>query len=607
MNYSQSNNLPQFITLGEYLFYRFRQLHIETIFGLPGAFNTQLLDKLDKVPGLRWAGNTNELNAAYAADGYSRLKGLACIITTFGVGELSAINGIAGSFAEHVGLLHVVGMPPTSAQTKQLLLNHTLGNGDYNVFYRIASEVTCYSTLVTDQDLCAEEVDHCIAKAFILQKPVYMGVPINLIETLVSSTKLDTPLNLTLPTNDKHTEGEIVNQILQHMYKAKNPVIISDACVTRHHVVAETTELVRRTKLPVYTTPMGKGTIDENLPNFGGVFMGSISSPEVREIVNFADFMIVIGCMLSDFSTSSFHFSYKTKDCALLFPTSVKFRHAIYPDLHIKSLLGALLRRLDESKIKYRRQPTPQMIIPKSELPSRHTLRHEWIWHQMSHWFQRGDIIITETGTSAFGINQTEFPHDSRGISQALWGSVGYTVGACLGASIAVNEMAKDRLTPIPRRVILFVGDGALQLTVQEVSTMIRWGLTPYIFVMNNQGYSVDRFLHHRSNASYYDIQTWDYLRLLPTFGARTYETRKIVTVGDFLEMVQDPLFGRSDKIRMLEIMLPPMDVPQALMDRWLTEQENKKRAGEEPDSSYTPSSESSSKRFRSEDGSPTD
>lgn len=604
MNYTQSNGLPSLIPLGEFLFRRLSQLRIETVFGLPGAFNTPLLDNLAKVPELRWAGNTNELNAAYAADGYSRLKGLGCIVTTFGVGELSAINGIAGSFAEHVGLLHVVGMPPTSAQTKQLLLNHTLGNGDYKVFYRIASEVTCYSTLITDQDLCAEEVDKCIAKAWLLQKPVYMGIPINLIETMVSSSKLDIPLNLKLPPNDEHVENEIVNQILQHMYKAKNPVIISDACVTRHNVVAETVELCKRTNFPIYATPMGKGAIDENLSNFGGVFMGSISSPEVREVVNFADFIIVVGCMLADFNTSSFHFVYKTKDCALLFPTSVKFKHAIYPDLQIKSLLNNLLRTLDESKIKYRSQPAPQMTIPKPDLPSRHTLRHEWIWNQMSRWFRQGDIIITETGTSAFGINQTHFPHDSRGISQALWGSVGYTVGACLGASMAVSEIAKDHLSPIARRVILFVGDGAFQLTVQEVSTMIRWGLTPYIFVMNNQGYSVDRFLHHRSNASYYDIQTWDYLHLLPTFGARSYETRKIVTVGDFLEMIQDPLFANNDKIRMLEIMLPPMDVPQALMDRWLTEQESKKRAGEDTDP-YTPSSEGSSKKYRFDDLSP--
>lgn len=599
MNYTESNALPEYITIGEFLFHRLKQLDIETIFGLPGEFNMPLIDKLYSIPQLRWAGNTNELNAAYAADGYSRLKGLGCIITTFGVGELSAINGIAGSYAEHVGVLHVVGMPPTSAQTKQLLLHHTLGNGDYNVFSRIASEITCHSKLIIDTDLCCDEVDTCIIKAWTLQKPVYMGIPLNLIDTPVESRKLNIALNLNVPNNDPAVESEVVSQILRQMYKSKHPVIIADACVTRHDLTEETKLLCERTKFPVFATPMGKGAVDEGLPHFGGVYMGSISPPEVREVVDFADFVIVIGCMLSDFNTGSFHFAYKTKECTLLFPSSVKFKHACYPDLRIKSLLKAILRDLKETKIIYKVERPQRMIIPRSELPSKHSLRQEWVWNQISHWFRQGDIIITETGTSAFGINQTRFPHYSHGISQALWGSVGYALGACLGALFAVKELRMKELSPLPHRVILFVGDGAFQLTVQEVSTMVRWGLTPYIFVMNNQGYSVDRFLHHSSNAEYYNIQSWDYLRLLSVFGAESYETRKILTVGDFQEMIEDPLFATSDKIRMLEIMLPPMDVPQALMDKWLTVQESKKRNGDESEIS-TPGSQPKRKRERS-------
>lgn len=600
MNYTQSNGLPEYITLSEYLFHRLKQLNIETIFGLPGAFNTALIDKLYTVLNLRWAGNTNELNAAYAADGYSRLKGLGCLVTTFGVGELSAVNGIAGSYAEHVGILHVVGMPPTSAQTKQLLLHHTLGNGDYNVYSRMASEITANTRLISDTELCAEHVDQSICTAWIQQKPVYLGIPINLNDTPVESKKLNYALNIQAPTNNPVVENEVIEQILNKIYKAKNPVIISDACVTRHRLIKQTQEFCERTKFPVFATPMSKGSIDESLMSFGGVFMGSISSPDVREVVDFADVLIVIGCLLSDFNTSSFHFAYKTKDNVLIYPTCVKLKNSTYPDLYIESLMKALLFALDESRITYTATHPQRMIVPRSELPNRHSLRQEWIWNQISHWFREGDIIITETGTSSFGINQTKFPHGSSGISQPLWGSVGYSLGACLGASFALQELKLNQLNPFPSRVILFVGDGAFQLTVQELSTIIRWGLTPYIFILNNQGYSVDRFLHHRSNASYYDIQSWDYLRLLPTFGATSYETKKVVTVGDFLQMIHDPGFSKDDKIRLLEIMLPPMDVPQALMDKWLTEQETKKRTGSESDIS-TPSSQISIKRIKPE------
>jgi pyruvate decarboxylase len=67
-----------------------------------------LLDYLEPA-GLHWAGNCNELNAGYAAYGYPRVKGIGALITTFGVGKLSAIDAIAGAYAEKTPVVHIVG------------------------------------------------------------------------------------------------------------------------------------------------------------------------------------------------------------------------------------------------------------------------------------------------------------------------------------------------------------------------------------------------------------------------------------------------------------------------------------------------------------------
>lgn len=75
---------------------------------------------------LKWIGNCNELNAAYAADGYARIKGITALITTFGVGELSAINGIAGSYAENVPVIKITGTPPTKVMENGAIVHHTL-------------------------------------------------------------------------------------------------------------------------------------------------------------------------------------------------------------------------------------------------------------------------------------------------------------------------------------------------------------------------------------------------------------------------------------------------------------------------------------------------
>ena len=104
------------ISVGGYLARRLEQLGIGHLFGLPGDFNLALLDELLAAGGLRWVGSANELNAGYTADGYARLRrGPSAMVTTFGVGELSAVNALAGSYAEDVPVVHVVGLPATRA------------------------------------------------------------------------------------------------------------------------------------------------------------------------------------------------------------------------------------------------------------------------------------------------------------------------------------------------------------------------------------------------------------------------------------------------------------------------------------------------------------
>ncbi|KAG4217386.1 hypothetical protein PC116_g34133, partial [Phytophthora cactorum] len=137
----RTNNLKKPVDVAEYLFTRLYQIGIRSVHGLPGDFNLVALDYLPKA-GLKWVGNCNELNAAYAADGYARIKGIGAIVTTFGVGELSAVNGIAGAYSEHVPIVHIVGCPSTISQRSGLLLHHTLGNGNFNAFADMSASIS---------------------------------------------------------------------------------------------------------------------------------------------------------------------------------------------------------------------------------------------------------------------------------------------------------------------------------------------------------------------------------------------------------------------------------------------------------------------------------
>ncbi len=100
------------MTIGDFLLRRLREAGITHAFGVPGDYNLEFLQQLEDSRIVSWVGTCNELNASYAADGYARLHGLAALVVTNGVGALSAINGIAGAYSEHVPVICVCGSVP---------------------------------------------------------------------------------------------------------------------------------------------------------------------------------------------------------------------------------------------------------------------------------------------------------------------------------------------------------------------------------------------------------------------------------------------------------------------------------------------------------------
>ena len=133
-------------TLGQYLFDSLKAEGITEVFGVPGDYNFSLLDTLEQYEGIRFINGRNELGAGYASDGYGRLRGLSALITTFGVGEMSACNTIAGANSEYVPLVHIVGAPKSMDQQAHKLVHHSLLNGDFDVFRQdVYASVRLYS------------------------------------------------------------------------------------------------------------------------------------------------------------------------------------------------------------------------------------------------------------------------------------------------------------------------------------------------------------------------------------------------------------------------------------------------------------------------------
>jgi indolepyruvate decarboxylase len=167
---------------------------------------------------------------------------------------------------------------------------------------------------------------------------------------------------------------------------------------------------------------------------------------------------------------------------------------------------------------------------------------------RMSHFIEKDSIVLAETGVSLFSVAEMLMPQGATFIGQTFYGSIGYTVGATLGVAMAAPN----------RRVILFVGDGAFQVTCQELSSMIRYDLKPIIFLINNDGYTIERVIVDRS---YNDIQPWHYHKLVEVFGGGL--GIDVHTEGE-LENAVD-MAVKSDSLVFIEIHTDRLDCSESL------------------------------------------
>jgi TPP-dependent 2-oxoacid decarboxylase len=260
------------ITVGQYLARRLHELGGPHVFGLPGDFNLTLLDEMLKVPDITWVGNTNELNGAYAADAYARTtRGLAGVVTTYGVGELSAINGIAGSYAEDVPVVQITGMPSSRARTRGALIHHTLADGDFDHFFRAYGEVTAASSILRAEG-AGDEIDRVLRVALDRSKPVYLGIPVDVAGALVPAAPLARRLRRT--PSDPDAVAEFRTALKQAVHGQTGVTVLAGMRVHRRQAEGLLEKVAQHPGVRVATQAGAKAMLAEGHPASIGTYMG---------------------------------------------------------------------------------------------------------------------------------------------------------------------------------------------------------------------------------------------------------------------------------------------------------------------------------------------
>jgi pyruvate decarboxylase len=331
-----------------------------------------------------------------------------------------------------------------------------LGNGDFNVFADMSKPISIAQTNLMDPATAPEEIDRVLQACYVNSRPVYIQLPADMVMEEVDAKLLDTPIIVEPPSSDHETENLAAELILRKLYAAKRPTLLLDAGAQRHRVESLTEEFARKTGLPTFITPMGKGVANEESPLFAGIYIGKGSEEDVRTRIEESDLVITIGNVKSD--VNSFGFSYRV---SRLTSVDLHFDHVVmdcakFENVYMKWLLERLVKEVDPSKLTMDRVETP--LRKSLKLTNGHTatqdVTHDWLWPRMSSWLKSGDVVVTETGTSFVVIWETRFPTGVQAINQTLWSSIGYGVGAAQGAALAMKTSGGLR------RTICFEGDG---------------------------------------------------------------------------------------------------------------------------------------------------
>ncbi|AMN49390.1 MULTISPECIES: thiamine pyrophosphate-binding protein [unclassified Psychrobacter] len=546
--------MSQQYTIADYLFDRIAEAGATEIFGVPGDFNLTFLDNIIDSDKLRWVGNTNELNAGYAADGYARERGFAAMVTTFGVGELSAINATAGSYAEYAPVLHVVGAPSTALQDSKRRIHHTLGDGVFNHFIKMVEPVTVARAQLTAEN-AASEIDRVIRVTLKKHRPGYLLLSPDVARQPIypPSTKLvDSAENIT-------SQAALVDfkKALIEFLPNKTTTLMADLMVHRLGLQDQLKALIADTEIPYTTLSWGKTLLDEQSERWAGTYAGVASRPVVKDAVENCECLIKIGVQYTDTTTAGFSQDIDEKVVVDLHYERATISGKNFAPIALEDALQAL-HEVMTSGINIVPKPFCKEIKPHEQHGTdEEAIRQDDLWHVIADHLDHNNLVFADQGTAYFGISDVRLPEGVTCYGQPMWGSIGYTLPASLGAAIASPD----------KRSVLLIGDGSALLTIQEIAVMIQERINPVIVLVNNDGYTVERAIHGE-NQRYNDIPKCNWHLMPQAFGADEHNSLvlKAETMGE-LKSALKTAAATTDKMVFLEVMTDKHDIPPLLAD----------------------------------------
>ncbi len=548
-------------TVSKYLLQRLEEIGVGHLFGVPGDYNLDFLDEVMASP-IHWVGNCNELNAGYAADGYARIRGVGAALVTYGVGGLSIINAIAGAFAECVPLILINGAPPARRREAGAMVHHLVTH--YYLQLEMFQKITADAAMLTDPAEAPATIDRLLHSCLTHKLPVYLELPADI--ATVACREPDSPLTILPLPSDPESLSEAVAEAAALIDKAQNPVILAGIELLRFGLGKETLRLVETSEIPFATMLGSKSVLPELHPQFTGIYQGSWSKGHVRTQVEDSDCLVALGTWMTDLDTGLFSINLDKRRMIEVSRGQIRIGSHFFPQVQMADFIRELTKTVKHRS--YLTSHPAGAYTPKKQFVPEPTRRLTAIrlYECINYYLNDHMILLSEPGDAFCATPEFHIEEAENFMVQSYYCSIGFCTPASLGVSLARPE----------KRPLVLTGDGAFQMTAQELSTLIRESRPAIIVLINNDGYLIERKLHQ--DGAYNDLQMWHYAALPESFGGSPFATGIRVTTEEELDQAIRQAMAGTDRLFLIEACLPERDCSRGLERLGETFRNNQKK-----------------------------
>jgi indolepyruvate decarboxylase len=502
--------------LGQFLIERLINAGVKHTFGIPGDYVLDFYKMLYENEHIEVINNTDENHSGFAADAYARVAGVGCVVTTYSVGASKVINAIQCAYAERSPLILISGAPGLEERTEGMLLHHMVKS--FNSQKKMFEEITCATVVLDDLVRACYEIDRAFECLKYYKRPIYIELPRDMVRKTVSYDvyNLGTPI---APATDKEILVESVEEVEKWLSKAERPAILAGVEVARYGLGEKLIKFAERCNIPVATTLLSKSVINERHKLFAGIYSGAMSNDCTRDLIENSDCLLLLGVMLTDmtlcFKPKKFH----RRNVVACRVDNLRIKNHTFTNVQFADFCEALFRLNIETK-QNQVLPIPRkkkIFEPKSDTK----ITCQRLFECIDGILDKNMAIVADIGDSLFGAADLTVHHSNHFLSPAFYTSMGSAIPGALGV-----QKANPKVRPI-----VIVGDGAAQMSLVELSTIVKHGLNPIVFVLNNDGYTTERFL---ADGGFNDLQPWDYHMVWQLIGGGT---GSIVTDEETLDL----------------------------------------------------------------------